>query len=218
MAQEKIEEKMFDPEEEELLDPETLSFSPVRKLPVTVEAAVTSRRVRIKTLEGIMRADAGDYIVRGVKGEYYPVKPDIFASTYEPVGKGTVLPRSGALRILNERLRQITFEHYDEEHDRQNVNRELVEAAIGYAAAPERLYRLEYVRSPVLKDGSEGQPVEIYFSDLWPGGWDERHDKREKHGAIRRLEIAGALIAAEIDRLLAQDKANTPLTQPGGMG
>ena len=39
----------------------------------------------IKTLEGIMRADAGDYIIKGVKGEIYPCKPDIFQMTYEPV-------------------------------------------------------------------------------------------------------------------------------------
>lgn len=39
--------------------------------------------VTIPTLEGDMRASAGDWIVRGVKGELYPVKPDIFAATYE---------------------------------------------------------------------------------------------------------------------------------------
>lgn len=38
----------------------------------------------IITLEGIMRADPGDWIIRGVKGELYPCKPDIFALTYEP--------------------------------------------------------------------------------------------------------------------------------------
>lgn len=38
----------------------------------------------IKTLEGEMRADVGDWIIRGVKGELYPCKPDIFAATYEP--------------------------------------------------------------------------------------------------------------------------------------
>ena len=37
----------------------------------------------IDTLEGTMRADAGDYVVRGVRGEMYPVKPGIFAETYE---------------------------------------------------------------------------------------------------------------------------------------
>lgn len=38
----------------------------------------------IRTLEGTMFADPGDWIIRGVKGEFYPVKPDIFAETYEP--------------------------------------------------------------------------------------------------------------------------------------
>lgn len=37
----------------------------------------------IQTLEGIMRADKGDWIIRGVKGEIYPCKPDIFEATYE---------------------------------------------------------------------------------------------------------------------------------------
>ena len=39
----------------------------------------------ISTMEGEMRADARDWIIRGVKGELYPCKPDIFEATYEPV-------------------------------------------------------------------------------------------------------------------------------------
>lgn len=42
------------------------------------------RCVFISTLEGVMRANVGDWIIRGVKGELYPCKPDIFAATYEP--------------------------------------------------------------------------------------------------------------------------------------
>ena len=38
----------------------------------------------VNTLEGRMHAKLGDYIIRGVKGELYPCKPDIFAKTYEP--------------------------------------------------------------------------------------------------------------------------------------
>lgn len=38
----------------------------------------------IHTLEGTMRAEVGDWIIRGVQGEFYPCKPDIFAATYEP--------------------------------------------------------------------------------------------------------------------------------------
>jgi len=37
----------------------------------------------IPTLEGVHRCDVGDWIIRGVKGEFYPCKPDIFAATYE---------------------------------------------------------------------------------------------------------------------------------------
>lgn len=41
--------------------------------------------ISIRTLEGTMTASIGDYIIRGVKGEYYPCKPDIFEATYDPV-------------------------------------------------------------------------------------------------------------------------------------
>lgn len=37
----------------------------------------------IKTLEGIMEISDGDYIIKGVNGEFYPCKPDIFEKTYE---------------------------------------------------------------------------------------------------------------------------------------
>jgi len=41
--------------------------------------------ITIQTLEGAMRADLGDYIIRGVNGEFYPCKPDIFEKTYDLV-------------------------------------------------------------------------------------------------------------------------------------
>ena len=40
-------------------------------------------RIGIRTLEGLMEVSSGDYVIRGVKGEFYPCKPDIFAATYE---------------------------------------------------------------------------------------------------------------------------------------
>lgn len=45
--------------------------------------------ITIHTLEGNMRADQNDWIIRGVKGEFYPCKPDIFEATYEAVGEET---------------------------------------------------------------------------------------------------------------------------------
>lgn len=41
--------------------------------------------LRVETLEGRMRAEPGDWIIRGVQGEFYPCKPDIFEATYEQV-------------------------------------------------------------------------------------------------------------------------------------
>lgn len=80
-----------------------------RKKPVVIEAVqfrageqdgeladdVIAGRVRyteegtmlIHTLEGTMEAQPGDWIIRGVKGELYPCKPDIFAATYEPASQ-----------------------------------------------------------------------------------------------------------------------------------
>lgn len=43
------------------------------------------RSLSIKTLEGEMTAECGDWIIKGVKGEFYPCKPDIFEATYERV-------------------------------------------------------------------------------------------------------------------------------------
>lgn len=44
--------------------------------------------LQIKTLEGTMVANEGDWIIRGIDGEFYPCKPDIFAATYEEVRDG----------------------------------------------------------------------------------------------------------------------------------
>ena len=41
--------------------------------------------LKIETLEGIMKASVGDYIIKEVNGEFYPCKPDIFEKTYERV-------------------------------------------------------------------------------------------------------------------------------------
>src|SRR5690242_20346650 len=47
--------------------------------------ALTVKCLAIETLEGTMIAQPGDWIIRGVKGEFYPCKPDVFSATYEAV-------------------------------------------------------------------------------------------------------------------------------------
>ena len=56
-----------------------------RKKPIVIEAEQTDKEIIIHTLEGDMKASVGDYIIRGVNGEKYPCKPDIFNKTYEKV-------------------------------------------------------------------------------------------------------------------------------------
>ena len=50
--------------------------------PCTIDGTTV---IAINTLEGIMTAHPGDWIIRGVKGEVYPIKNDIFLETYDPV-------------------------------------------------------------------------------------------------------------------------------------
>jgi hypothetical protein len=50
-----------------------------------VLVAPTRDGITIKTLEGDMLARPSDWLIRGVTGEFYPCKPDIFAATYESV-------------------------------------------------------------------------------------------------------------------------------------
>lgn len=64
---------------------EESKFEKFMKIPVEIEAYQTDEEVYIETLEGVLKADKGDWIIKGVKGELYPCKPDVFKMTYEKV-------------------------------------------------------------------------------------------------------------------------------------
>ena len=64
----------------------------------------------IKTLEGVMRANAGDWVVRGTQGEIYPCKPDIFIEIYEPVGIATAFNAYEPMREALSELLNATIE------------------------------------------------------------------------------------------------------------
>lgn len=109
----------------------------------------------------------------------------------------------GVKRIAQERKRQIEAEGWTAEHDAGHVDGELAWAAVCYAA-PDLVY---------VKDERANT---VMFVDPWPEEWEPKWDKRpaignkvlpnkamNKSKRIRLLEKAGALIAAEIDRLLA---------------
>ena len=63
---------------------EVVKFTDGLAKPVPMSMVVFAA-LDISTLEGTMRADLDDWIIKGVHGEFYPCKPDIFAATYEPV-------------------------------------------------------------------------------------------------------------------------------------
>ena len=65
----------------------------------------------IDTLEGTMRANRGDYIIRGVKGEIYPCKPDIFEATYGVVCDG----KTNCEKVCDEILEIMATYHAQEE-------------------------------------------------------------------------------------------------------
>lgn len=113
--------------------------------------------------------------------------------------------RTGVQRIAEERQRQIEVEGWTPGHDDCHDDGELALAAVCYAA-PVPLYRRERIR--------EGG---LLFTDPWPETWGPEWDKREHDvdgtpvrarttsDRIRQLEKAGALVAAEIDRLLRRE-------------
>lgn len=53
--------------------------------PATARIDPADGKIEIFTLEGPIKASKGDYIIKGVQGEFYPCKPDIFTATYEAV-------------------------------------------------------------------------------------------------------------------------------------
>ena len=54
--------------------------------------------IYITTLEGVMKAVVGDWVIKGVNNEFYPCKPDIFAKTYEEADKGGKLEKVMAVK------------------------------------------------------------------------------------------------------------------------
>lgn len=81
-----------------------------------------NKQLKIDTLEGERLANKGDYIIKGVKGEFYPCKPDIFEKTYEAINKNKklfietinfIMKKDKKIKKVNEALYQISMDFYD---------------------------------------------------------------------------------------------------------
>jgi hypothetical protein len=108
---------------------------------------------------------------------------------------------NGIERIAAERERQMSVEGWTIAHDDQHRDGELAAAAICYASPVEIKGRFEQPINCGCREAMcpHSMVTKTVWLDPWP--WDQDWDKRKKHERIRQLEIAGALIAAEIDRL-----------------
>ena len=102
----------------------------------------------------------------------------------------TNMQGTGIGLIADERVRQVTDENWDQAHDDAHEHGEIAWAAVCYASPGD-----------VFSHAAGGVDDVV---DPWP--WDSEWDKREQHDRIRQLTIAGALVAAEIDRLLRREK------------
>ena len=68
------------------------------KLP-TVWLSVEETQLILSTLEGDMKVSKGDYVIKGIKGEFYPCKPDIFKSTYNVIEDNNGILSEGEKRV-----------------------------------------------------------------------------------------------------------------------
>lgn len=97
--------------------------------------------------------------------------------------------KTGIEIIAEERQRQISGEGWTSEHDDKHMNGEMALAAKGYA---------EYAGYQSIIEGEFNNISKNFIPEMWP--WDKKWWKPSKD-KIRNLAKAGALIAAEIDRL-----------------
>lgn len=77
-------------EKKDILTPERVAKSNVKwlkfvKIPVVIEAFRTKEELHIQTLEGVMKANRGDWIIKGVAGELYPCKHSVFEKSFQRI-------------------------------------------------------------------------------------------------------------------------------------
>lgn len=120
---------------------------------------------------------------------------DKYADLLALAREGLAARKGGGIGlIVKERQRQIAAEGWTPKHDDEHGDGELALAAVGYATPePQRTMRAERICP------SRGKPFTVKVPQLWP--WEVDSWKPSPEDRVRELVKAGALIAAEIDRL-----------------
>lgn len=119
-----------------------------------------------------------------------PCSKDFYQGIYQGVLLTLNSERKSICLISEERQRQVEEEGYTEDHDASHGDRSLVRAASCYALGTRTFERTF---------GNEDNRVTLYF-DMWP--WNNESWKPTPDDRVKELVKSGALIAAEIDRLL----------------
>jgi hypothetical protein len=113
--------------------------------------------------------------------------------------------KTGIELIADERNRQVSVEGWTPEHDDEHNGNQIAMAAACYASPVPLNARIEVpcgCREAFCPHSAFGKHMWV---DAWP--WERGADKRGKHDRLKQLAIAGALIAAEIDRLQREQES-----------
>jgi hypothetical protein len=144
------------------------------------------------------RLDELEMLVKGYPANARPLQ--IIADLRTALGSHPADDMSGAALIAAERVRQLEKEGWDAAHDDRHDRGELVAAAVCYAADGAPKHPRPFLPGGMVYAAHQRGASAFSFVDPWP--WDSRWDKRGlKKPTTRKLAIAGALLAAEIDRV-----------------
>ena len=150
------------------------------------EDLVRKNGLKIYTLEGKMDASPGDWIIKGVKGEFYPCKPDIFAATYDPANQPTapVVPAEGLVAAMREAIDLLTERKQGSSARSPGHNARLVLESALRSAPPVGARVRPWETRPADPDAMIPATVEVHRG-AWavvigtngkPAGWIDTHD------------------------------------------
>ena len=170
-------------------------FKSYTKKPIAVQAYQTEEEIEIETLEGTMKADKGDWIIKGVKGELYPCKPDIFNLTYEETNDTTNIYQD--------------FIQWDKLINRLNKNgRRLIEIEEEYETKSKQLLTeartiKEKTDKDIIKEkygGNNDKTRKKYVEETLKELTDEKQElKLQKEEDNRRISFIKRLIDMKIE-------------------
>lgn len=178
---------------------------------------ITNSFLQVKTLEGYMAATDGDYMIRGVKGEFYPCKPDVFEETYEEVGhtesRDYVLAR--LLQKAEDTIPQIRMSDYTEgysvEIDGQRFTEAQWNAVQAYAGEAIKMAQqgaeeseAEEARDALVTRRAEGLEYMLELQREVESGWGRLPDTNDPEHVSRYIREVVLCATDELHEVLGE--------------